>query len=98
MKPKIQIRSFNPSEISVDRIASMLLHMEPEEVAADLNRPWKELRAMLVAAGKLPNSRWAAQNRKTGQIIQGFSERGVYLKAQLLGWVDWFYCDPGKAA
>lgn len=93
---RMNTRTFNAGKISVDRILSMLQVMEPNDVAAELGVPWDKLKALLEAKGSMPTSRWAGMCLKTGKIIRSYSERGVYLRAQIAGWTEWCFVDPAK--
>jgi len=95
MTGTMNTRTFNAGEISAGRILSMLQVMEPDEVAAELGVQWSKLRTILEREGQaLPRYRWAGMNLKTGAIIRSYTERGVYLQAQIRGWTDWCYVDP----
>jgi len=96
MNASIAKRVFKDSKISTDRVISMLNHMDPQEIASDLGVDWKTLRAMLVKDGKLPKTKWAGVNNRTGAVVRGFNERGVYLRAQILGWTDWAFIDASS--
>lgn len=85
-------REFNPTQISPNRIKSMLSHMEPEDVAEKLKIDISDVLVVVEQAGK-SMSRWVGVCKKTGRRIGSYSERSVYLKAQIQGWgalgADW---------
>lgn len=89
-------RTLKPAIVTADRILSMLQAMEPDDVAAELGMKWSDVEAILDRAGALPSSRWAGMCLKTGRIICSYTERGVYLRAQILGWTEWCFVDPAK--
>lgn len=88
-------------DISAPKIARMLQAMEPEDVCLALRMPWADIKAVLKAANCIPSRAWAGQCHRTKAVITAYTERGVYLKAQIKGWgamgTDWDFIETPKA-
>lgn len=72
------------------KVIAMAETMAPAEVARATGIDLEEVMTILGAAGR-SKPKLAIRNRSTGQVVRGYTERGLYLKAQILGWVDWVY-------
>lgn len=75
------------------KLIEMSETMEPEELAEVTGLSIEEVMSALAAVGR-KSPRLGACDRKTGKTITGHTERGLYLKVQILGWVDWYYFRP----
>jgi predicted transcriptional regulator len=70
-------------------IASMALTHDPLEIADRLGLTERDVVAVLSRAGRLQRTRIFAVCDKTGRRVAGYSERSVYIKAQIAGFTDW---------
>jgi DNA-binding CsgD family transcriptional regulator len=70
-------------------IASMALTHDPLEIADRLGLSERDVVAILSRTGRLQRSRIFAVCDKTGRRVAGYSERSVYIKAQIAGFTDW---------
>ena len=76
-----------PVDVPPRVVASMALHMEPEDVADRLKVP---IAFVLEVLGRRRDGRrWIARCDRTGEKITAFTERGAYLRAQIAGFADW---------
>lgn len=88
---------FSPDKwIAPSRLVEMAETMEPEDVAEATGTCIEDVMAALAAVGR-KHKKIGICDRKTGKIVLGYTERGLYLKAQILGRVDWFYFRPEVA-
>ena len=83
-------------QITARRVAQMLVHSTPAQIAGILNITEEEVLAMLAKAGRTAPPRFAAVCRRTGRTITAHSERGAFLKAQIAGFAEYDFGPVGE--
>lgn len=83
--------SFHGKGVVVDakRVAAMSQHMTIEQISERFGIQLGDIEDMLAEAGLRGNGKWVLECQKTGRNWRCFSERGCYLKAQMLGLTDY---------
>ena len=87
--------AFTTPIVTPQRVASMALTMDPFAIAERLSMTEDDVVAMIRRmGGKVDARERLGVCRRTGRTVRGFSERAVYLKAQIAGFADWYFAAP----
>ena len=81
--------------LDAKRVAAMTQHMTVEQISERFNVQIGDLEDMLAEAGLRGSGKWVLEDQKTGRHWRCFTEKGCYLKAQMLGLTDYNF---GRAA
>lgn len=84
--------------IEAGRIAKMAEHMTVAQIAKRLNISETDVEDYLDQAGRKGQGKWLLECTKTGRHWRCHSERGCYLKAQMLGLTDYTFGVPAVEA
>lgn len=82
-----------PAPLLRKKVLEMAQTMSEFEVADLCRIPVGDVLAILSTAGK--RRVWAARCNRTGRVVTSISERGAYLKVQIVGFADWSFVEGG---